>query len=87
VSNQVARKLIELLEQLGYRDIRVNQQQLAAILRRVGINRPDIQATSPEGLRVLIEIEAAASERGLPHALRSLANDTGALIIVIKLFR
>lgn len=69
---------------------RLNQQQLARAaekLQRVGLNRPDIQATSPEGLRVHIEIESFTSLRGPAHAWRILANDPDAIVFVIKFLR
>ena len=86
-SDKLAQKIIEYLQEHGFRDIRLNQQQLSAAVERIGINRPDIQATSPENIRVLFEIESVSSLRGPAHAMRILANDPNALVIVIKFLR
>src|ERR1700691_1194571 len=37
--------------------IRVNQQQVNALGQRVGINRPDLSYTRPDGVRVHIEYD------------------------------
>jgi hypothetical protein len=55
-------------------DVRVNQQMVNAILRRVGINRPDIQYTL-DGERYYVEIEGPANPRGAAHQARIRAND------------
>ncbi len=55
-------------------DVRINQQQVNAAGRRVGINRPDLQYTL-NGKRYYIEIEGLANPRGKEHELRILAND------------
>ena len=58
-----------------YTDIRINQQQVDADGRLVGINRPDIQATSPEGVRRYYELDTESSGQGLRHLARILSND------------
>jgi len=64
----------------GATDIRVNQQQLDAAGNRVGIDRPDLQYTKPDGTRVHIEYDRPSSGRGIPHADRILANDPEAVV-------
>jgi RHS repeat-associated protein len=64
----------------GATAIRVNQHQLDAAGKRVGINRPDLQYTRPDGVQVHIEYDRPSSGRGLPHANRLLANDPGAVV-------
>jgi hypothetical protein len=65
----------------GARDIRVNQQQVNAAGERVGLNRPDLQYTRPDGTRVYVEYDNATpgsfpnTPRGPMHAARILAND------------
>jgi len=49
---------------------------------RVGINRPDLQYTLPNGMRVYIEYDTATSGRGIPHANRILANDPQGIVIL-----
>ncbi|HZJ67916.1 MAG TPA: toxin TcdB middle/N-terminal domain-containing protein [Kofleriaceae bacterium] len=59
----------------GYRDIRVDQQQVNAAGDRVGINRPDLQGTSPAGVREYVEYDAPPSSRAAGHKARIEAND------------
>lgn len=66
-------------------DIRVNQQQINASGQRVGINRPDLQYTFPNGQRVYIEYEGLANTRGPAHTARITANDPAAQVIVKKI--
>jgi hypothetical protein len=73
--NAAAQAKVEELKAAGYTDIRVNQQQVNAAGERVGINRPDIQATSPSGQRVYIEYDTSVSNRGPLHEQRLNAND------------
>ena len=71
----------ELSQQLmdkGYTDIRINQQQVDATGLRVGINRPDIQATAPDGSREFWELDTNSSTRGPMHEARIVSNDEGA---------
>ena len=75
-------KDIQEAKALGARDIRVNQQQVNAQLERVGINRPDLQYTLPDGTRVYIEYDSPTSGRGPGHKSRILANDPGARVIL-----
>ena len=58
----------------GVEDIRINQSQTLVNKNAVGINRPDIQFTY-QGKRYYIEIDAAASNRGVPHKNRIVSND------------
>ncbi|MCD4823791.1 MAG: hypothetical protein K8S55_04240, partial [Phycisphaerae bacterium] len=60
----------------GAEDIRINQQQVNAAGKRVGINRPDLQYTNPvTKQRVYIEYESPGSMRGVVHRLRIQLND------------
>ena len=80
--NEAAQREIMILEDLGYYDFRVNQQQVNAAGERVGNNRPDVQATTPEGVRVYIEYDTAKSKRGENHRRRILANDPLGIVIL-----
>lgn len=72
----------------GATDIRVNQQQINALGNRVGINRPDLQYTLPDGRRVYIEYDNMTpntwpnTPRGPGHADRILANDPNGVVIL-----
>lgn len=57
--NQAKDDLVRRLRDLGYTDIRVNQQQVNAARERVGINRPDVQGTTPGGERHYFEFDRA----------------------------
>jgi len=72
---------IEFLQRLGAFDIRVNQQQVALCGSRVGICRPDLQASLAR-LRILIEYDRPPATRAIPHAERGLANDPMAVYIL-----
>lgn len=76
---EVARDVANMQAQ-GYTDIRVNQQQVNAQGARVGINRPDLQGTSPTGQRVYIEYDTPSSPRGPLHEARIKANDPSAVV-------
>jgi hypothetical protein len=69
------------LRQLGATDIRIDQQQISNGCR-VGICRPDLQATMSDGLQVYIEYDTSSSLRGPGHATRLLANDPNAIVIL-----
>ncbi len=69
------------VEANGARDIRINQQQVNAEGRRVGVNRPDLQYTTPGGQRVYIEYDRSTSSRAKPHLDRLQANDPCGLVI------
>lgn len=77
------KKIAELQEQ-GYTDIRVNQQQVTAAGQRVGINRPDIQATAPDGTRHYFELDTTSSNRGPAHQTRILSNDDTANVCLLS---
>lgn len=81
--NQAKDKIIEELRKSGFTDFRVNQQQLKAGETRVGINRPDIQATSQGGKRIHIELDTASSKRGPDHATRIFANDPDSEVFLL----
>lgn len=66
----------------GATDIRLNQQQVNAAGRRIGVNRPDLQYTKANGQRVYIEYEGTANPRGAAHTQRIVANDPGASVTV-----
>lgn len=75
---------------MGATDVRVNQHQVNAEGRRVGINRPDIQFTDARGTitgtpgtRVYVEYDKRTSNRGPEHRERILANDPDAHVILI----
>lgn len=68
----------------GYTDIRVNQHQVNARGERVGINRPDLQGTNPQGRREYVEYETSKSTRGPGHERRIRANDPHGTVDVIK---
>nr|WP_319397160.1 RHS repeat-associated core domain-containing protein [uncultured Desulfobacter sp.] len=80
--NAAAQAEIRQLQQAGYTDIRVNQQQVNAAGQRVGINRPDIQATSPSGERIYLEYDTSISNRGPLHQQRITANDPNAQVLL-----
>lgn len=67
------------------RDVRINQRQVDATGRQVGINRPDLQYTL-DGKRYYLEWDKplcgnpTMSKRGDQHAARIRANDTSARI-------
>ncbi len=50
---------------------------------RVGICRPDVQATLRDSnKRIYIEYDRASSNRGAGHASRALSNDPDAIVIL-----
>jgi hypothetical protein len=68
-------RLVRFLEDvLGAEDVRVNQRQVTADRRGVGINRPDVQYTL-NGERYYIEWDTSSSSRGAGHASRIQLND------------
>jgi hypothetical protein len=73
---------------IGATDIRVNQQQVNALGQRVGINRPDLQFTRPDGVRVYVEYDNTTpstfpnTPRGPAHATRTMANDPRGVVIL-----
>jgi hypothetical protein len=66
---------------LGATDIRVNQAQVNASEKMVGINRPDLQYTL-NGQRYYIEYEREDPGRGPIHTSRIKANDPSAIVEV-----
>src|SRR4029077_16742120 len=79
--NQVLQDDIAALQKLGARDFRVNQQQVTGGGERVGINRPDLKFTY-NGQRYYIEYDTPPPIRADPHAIRILANDPNATVIL-----
>lgn len=73
---------VNYLKSIGADDIRINQQQIDASVCRVGVCRPDVQATLPNGRRITIEYDTSASTRGASHATRTLNNDPNAIVIL-----
>ncbi|MGE3465515.1 MAG: RHS repeat domain-containing protein, partial [Pyrinomonadaceae bacterium] len=69
----------------GATDIRVNQQQVNAEGKRVGINRPDLQYTRKDGTRAYTEYDRPGkgvnSLRGRAHADRILSNDPQGVVV------
>ena len=83
--NQAVQADAIYLRNLGATDIRINQQQVKQVngnLCRVGICRPDLQATLRSGKRVYIEYDRSTSSRGIPHADRIFSNDKDAIVIL-----
>ena len=68
---------LRTLDELGAKDIRVNQEQVTFDYVRVGRNRPDLQFTL-NNRRYYVEWDTPTSGRGLGHATRILANDPAA---------
>jgi hypothetical protein len=74
---------IQYLQDLGAKNIRVNQQQLTAEnTQRVGINRPDLQFDY-KGRRYDVEYDTHTSGRGPAHQSRTTSNDPTAEIILL----
>jgi RHS repeat-associated protein len=78
--NAELQKDIARAQAQGATDIRVNQQQVNASGKRVGVNRPDLQYTTSDKRRHIIEYDRPSgrgtnSRRGRKHADRCLAND------------
>jgi len=65
-------------------EARINQTQTTAgpDPTRTGTNRPDLQATLPDGRKVYIEYDRAPGTRAIDHARRILANDPTAIVIL-----
>jgi hypothetical protein len=86
--NAAAAADIAYLDSIGAINIQVNQAQLnvtgttQAAVCRSGICRPDVQATLPDGRRIIIEYDTRTSTRGVPHAIRRQSNDPNAIIIL-----
>lgn len=73
--NQAVQDKIDLVEAQGAFDVRVNQQQVDATGKRVGVNRPDLQYTAADGVRHYEEYDTTSSNRGAGHKVRIEAND------------
>ncbi len=73
-----------LAKSLGATDIRINQWQVSAGGKVVGINRPDLQYTLG-GRRIYLEYDTEMSARGVDHFRRILANDPDADIWLITM--
>jgi hypothetical protein len=74
---------IQYLQNMGARNIRVNQQQLNLdALQRVGTNRPDLQFDY-NGRRYHVEYDSPTSGRGPGHQSRTTSNDPNAEIILL----
>jgi hypothetical protein len=78
-------KDIRLAKSEGAKDIRVNQEQVNAAGKRVGVNRPDLQFTRSDGTRVYIEYDTPESGRGPAHEARILSNDPKGKVILKKM--
>lgn len=79
-TNDLKDELVANLESQGYSDLRVNQQQVDAEGAVVGINRPDVQATAPDGIRYYWEVAPDGS--GSAAVLRVLSNDDAGVFAV-----
>lgn len=84
VQNKLKDEMVRRLQSEGYTDIRVNQQQVDTDGMRVGINRPDIQATAPDGTRHTWEYDTESSDRGPAHRSRILSNDDDAEVCLLS---
>ena len=73
--NVAAQAEVQRMQEAGYADIRINQQQVNAQGQRVGTNRPDLQGTSPAGQREYHEFDTSKSTRGPGHEARIRSND------------
>ena len=74
---------MDYVESLGAKNVRVNQQQVTARnVRRVGINRPDLQFDYG-GRRYHVEYDTPTSGRGPSHQLRTTSNDPDAEVILL----
>jgi RHS repeat-associated protein len=82
--NAAAQAQVKKMQAEGYRDIRVNQQQVNADGVRCGTCRPDIQGTNPGGVREYTEYDRSGSSRGPGHAQRLNANDPKGTVTQIK---
>ncbi|MFD1709578.1 hypothetical protein ACFSF0_03095, partial [Ottowia flava] len=80
--NAVMRADVAMLERMGVREIRINQQHINGNNVRVGINKPDVQGTLPDGRRIVIEYDTDKSNRGAAHAARALNNDPSIIVIL-----
>ena len=81
--NQIMQDDVAYLRSMGAEDIRINQQQVNNQMCRVGICRPDVQATLPNSnKRIYIEYDRTSSNRGAGHASRALSNDPDAIVIL-----
>jgi hypothetical protein len=76
--------IVDDLVDQGFTDIRVNQQQVNSAGVVVGINRPDIQATAPDGTRHYWELDTASSARGPIHAFRIQSNDDASVVCLLS---
>jgi RHS repeat-associated protein len=65
----------------GATDIRINQHQVNAAGRRVGINLPDLQYTL-RGKRYYVEYDRPPAPRAVPHKTRLKANDPKGKVIL-----
>ncbi len=81
--NAQIRTDIRYLQELGARNIRVNQQQLTVRSgERVGTNRPDLQFDY-NGRRYHVEYDTPTSGRGPGHQSRITSNDPDAETILL----
>jgi hypothetical protein len=71
-------KVQELLDN-GYTDVRKNQQQVDAAGDVVGTNRPDVQGTSPDGVREYWEFDRNL-KNAKQHADKIKQNDPNGVV-------
>ncbi|MGW6196975.1 golvesin C-terminal-like domain-containing protein [Kribbella sp. NPDC055110] len=82
--NQRVQADAALAKEMGATDVRMNQWQVNASGKVVGINRPDLQYTF-RGSRFYVEYDTEMSTRGVDHFRRILANDPDAEIWLITM--
>ncbi|MFL5352615.1 hypothetical protein [Archangium sp.] len=74
---------IKYLEEMGAKNIRVNQQQVTYRNgQRVGVNRPDLQFDY-NGRRYQVEYDTPTSDRGPSHQSRTTSNDPDSETILL----
>jgi hypothetical protein len=82
--NKAVQDMVKELKAKGATDIRINQQQVNAEGKHVGVNRPDLQYTL-DGKRNYVEWDTKSSNRGELHEYRTLANDPKGEVKLIEM--
>ena len=82
--NKAVQDMAKELKAKGATDIRIDQQQVNAEGKHVGVNRPDLQYTL-DGKRHYVEWDTKSSSRGELHEYRTLANDPKGEVKLIEM--